>query len=138
MKNIYNKYRFAHITTIFIMFIVDLFVILLCPLYILCSIDFLLFENFDLTRNTFVEEQKLFKDVLNIRDTLNLKSKELDVNGKYNREQLENIKHKQTQLSFRKNLLELRKIANAKNPEVNVIPSKSAKNNLEISYLFHI
>ena len=114
------------------MFPVPLFVISLCPLYILCSIDYLLFENFDLTKNTFVEEQKLFQNVLTIRNSLNLKCKELVSKGNHNREQLENIKHKQTQLSLRKNLLELRKIANAKRPEDSVLQSESAKNNLEI------
>ena len=134
----YNKYRFSHVTTMFIMFMIKLFAILLCPLHTLCSVDYLLFENFDLTKNTFVEEQNIFHDVLNLRNSLNLKFKELDANGSYNREQLKNIKQKQTQLSFRKNILELRKIVSAKRTEDNVIHSKLATNNLEISQCMYL
>ena len=133
MQKNYNKYRFSHVTTMFIMFMIKLFAILLYPLHTLCSVDYLLFENFDLTKNTFVEEQNIFQNVLNIRNNLNLKYKELDTNGKYYREQLEDIKHNQTQLSFRKNLLEIRKIGKSKTTEDDVVHPKSATNNLEIS-----
>ena len=129
----YNKYRFSHVTTMFIMFMIKLFAILLYPLHTLCSVDYLLFENFDLTKNTFVEEQNIFQNILNIRNSLNLKCKELDENGKYYREEVEGIKHNQTLLSFRKNLLEFRKVGKSETKEDDLMNSKPATNNLEIS-----
>ena len=134
----YNKYKFSHVTTMFILFMVRLFAILLCPLHTLCSVDYLLFENFDLTKNTFVEEQNIFQNILNIRNSLNLKFKELDENGKYYREEVEGIKHNQSQISFRKNPLELRKVGKSETKEDGIIHSKPATNNLEISQWMYL
>ena len=138
MQYNYNKYRFSHVTTMFIMFMIKLFAILLCPLHTLCSVDYLLFENFDLTKNTFVEEQNIFKNILNIRNSLNLKYKELDENGKNYREEVEDIKHNHTQLSFRKNILELRKVEKSETKKDDLIHSKPATNNLEISQWMYL
>ena len=119
------------------MLMIKLFAILLCPLYTLCSVDYLLFENFDLTKNTFVEEQNIFQNVLNIRNSLNLKYKELDTNAKYYLEQLEDIKHNKTLLSFRKDLLEFRNLGSAETTEDNIVHSQSTTSNLEILQLMY-
>ena len=45
---------------------------LLIPLNVLCfDVDFLLFENFELTKKSFVEEQSVFKSMAMVRNILN-------------------------------------------------------------------
>ena len=63
-----------------IIVILNAFLILLFPVKCICSkFDYLLFENFELTKQTFAEEQIVVKNVKNIGKVLRMISSELDL-----------------------------------------------------------
>ena len=63
-----------------IIVILNAFVLLLFPVKSISSkFDYLLFENFELTKQTFVEELIVLKDVKNIGSVLRMVSSELDL-----------------------------------------------------------
>ena len=119
-----------------VVFIVKSLVILLCPFYNSCSVDYLLFENFELTKTTFVEEQNIFQNVWKIRKSLNLKNQLLDTNGNKYQGQLQDIKHNQT-LTFRKYLFDRRKEVKSEIIQDDSISSSSVKSNIGMSHLMY-
>ena len=62
---------------------ITLLIHLLIPLNVLCfDVDFLLFENFELTKKSFVEEQSVFKSMTKVRNILNDAEVNLNNNNK--------------------------------------------------------
>ena len=116
-----------------IMFIIKSLVILLCPFYTSSSVNYLLFENFEVTKTTFVEEQNIFQNVWKIRNSLNLKNKLLDKNDKKYQRQLKKIKHNQT-LTFRKYLFDRRKEVKSEIIQDDSFSSMSVKSNIGMSH----
>ena len=63
------------------MMIINIIITLLLPLQLICSkYDHLLYENFELTKRTFIEEQVIFQNTRHLKNIINLMFSEVESN----------------------------------------------------------
>ena len=89
-----------------IIMILKLLVILLFILPLRCSkFDYLLFENFELTKRTFIEEKIIFQNARKLKHILNVKFRGIDTNICDIPNTLQKFTHKYEQLRLYNTLL---------------------------------
>ena len=104
----------------------------------MCSnYDYLLFENFELTKQTFVEEQNIFQKVRSIRNILNFKVGTLDIKSTYVCTTLHDFKCKYEQSRSYDKFSIIRTFNKLKPNEKSIINSSPDTRNLESAHLWH-
>ena len=106
------------------------------PLQLICSkYDHLLFENFEMTKHTFVEEQTIFQNARNLKSIINLMFSEFDTNNRKTSNTLNKSTHKYDQSKLDIKSLDFRNIKKLKEEHNHITSSLLKRKQLQSSYL---